>query len=172
MVDYDAAEIAAVVQEVAARIGLGDHDITIEVDERTPMSRVQLTSVDPIHIAVEGGALEDLRRIRQLSTNRTADALGLFLFQAHDRLDTGFDAPPLGTELPLAHRVAWEVYSAGRLARTGHPSQRQRRLYHFRNRHGFTDEADAAFARLWDADRLTWAQVVAISDGATTAAPA
>ena len=33
----------------------------------------------------------------------------------------------------------------GACARAGHQAQRQRWLYHFRNRHGFTDEADAAF---------------------------
>jgi hypothetical protein len=70
----------------------------------------------------------------------------------------------------LAHRVAWDVYAVGRLDRLGHRSQRQRRLYHFRNRHGFTDEADAAFERLWTADGLTWAQITALSDGALAAA--
>jgi hypothetical protein len=42
--------------------------------------------------------------------------------------------------------------------------QRQRRLYHFRNRHGFSDVADAAFARLWDASGLTWADIQAVCD--------
>ena len=60
----------------------------------------------------------------------------------------------------------------GRLARLGYPPQRQRRLYHFRNRHGFTDAADAAFDRLWAADGLTWAEIVAISDDAIARQPA
>ena len=49
----------------------------------------------------------------------------------------------------------------GRLGRLGHPVQRQRRLYQFRNRHGFTDAADAAFEQLWEADDLTWARHLA-----------
>jgi hypothetical protein len=50
----------------------------------------------------------------------------------------------------------------GRLARLGYPAQRQRRLYHFRNRHGFSDVADAAFDRLWTGDGLTWADIQAV----------
>ena len=37
--------------------------------------------------------------------------------------------------------------------------QRQRRLYQFRNRHGFTDVADAVFQRLWEGEGLTWADL-------------
>jgi len=50
--------------------------------------------------------------------------------------------------------------------------QRQRRLYQFRNRHGFTDAADAAFAKLWEADDLTWADISATSQEALAALPA
>jgi hypothetical protein len=70
--------------------------------------------------------------------------------------------------LPLSS--AWQAYCVGRLHRLGHRVQRQRRLYHFRNRHGFTDEADAAFDRLWTADALTWSEITALSDGAAEAA--
>ena len=58
----------------------------------------------------------------------------------------------------------------GRLERLGYRAQRQRRLYHFRNRHGFTDVADAAFERLWTADGLTWADIDRAADGAVAAA--
>jgi hypothetical protein len=64
--------------------------------------------------------------------------------------------------------MAWQVHCVGRLGRLGHHVQRQRRLYQFRNRHGFTDAADEAFARLWDADRLSWAEIDAISGSART----
>ena len=47
-------------------------------------------------------------------------------------------------------------------ARAGWAPQKQRRIYHFRNRHGFTDEADQAFNRLWSADGLTWDELEAI----------
>jgi len=33
-------------------------------------------------------------------------------------------------------------------------------------RHGFSDAADAAFDRIWTADDLDWAALIAISDGA------
>ena len=65
--------------------------------------------------------------------------------------------------------MAWEVYAAGRLARTGQQAQLQRWRYHFRNRHGFSDEADAAFDRLWSADALTWADITGLSDALAAA---
>ena len=67
--------------------------------------------------------------------------------------------------------MAWAVYSNGRLERFGYPSQRQRWLYHFRNRHGFTDVADAAFERLWSSPSLTWSEITALSDGAIAHEP-
>jgi len=164
MVDFDRAEITKVAEQVAAEVGLGRQLISLEIDERSPLSRIAVRSIDPIEITVEGGAFEDLRRIRQLSPVRVVDGLGLHLLQIHDRLDPAFGAPPLDADLPLAHRVAWEVYAMGRLARLGHRSQRQRRLYHFRNRHGFTDAADAAFDRLWDGQDLCWADITSLSD--------
>jgi hypothetical protein len=57
----------------------------------------------------------------------------------------------------------------GRLSRLGHRVQRQRRLYHFRNRHGFTDAADAAFASLWEGEDLTWADIASTSEKAVAA---
>ena len=57
----------------------------------------------------------------------------------------------------------------GRFQRLGYKAQRQRRLYHFRNRHGFTDAADDAFAQLWDGEGLTWAEIDAVSQEAIAA---
>jgi hypothetical protein len=94
------------------------------------------------------------------------------LFRVRDRRDPAFgDAPP-DDELPLAYSVSWDVYSVGRLVRLGyrHYDNRQRRLYHFRNRHGFTDAADEAFDRLWTGDGLAWADICALSDRAAAAA--
>ena len=48
----------------------------------------------------------------------------------------------------------------------------QRWLYAFRNRHGFTDAADAAFDQLWTADDLTWDGITALSQEALAALPA
>ena len=95
--------------------------------------------------------------------------MGRVLFQAGDRLDPDFGAPSFDDDLPMHHSVAWDIYAVARLARLGYRSQRQRRLYHFRNRHGFTDVADAAFERVWTEDGLTWSDLVTISDEALAA---
>ena len=68
--------------------------------------------------------------------------------------------------------MAWEVHAAGRLARAGQQAQLQRWRYHFRNRHGFTDEGDAAFDTLWSADTLSWAEIQALSATALAGIPA
>lgn len=166
LVHFDAERIAGAVGEAAALAGI-DADVTVEVEERIPLGQVRVVSVDPVSLHVEGGAFEDPKRPRQLSERRVLDVCGLLLFQVADRLDPDFGAPPLDQELPLTHRVAWDTYAVGRLARRGQPVQRQRRVYHFRNRHGFTDAADAAFERIWNADHLDWAQLTEISDRAT-----
>lgn len=162
-VDFDADRIAAVAERLLADVGV-HLPLRIEVDEASPLGRARVVSVDPLVIGVEGGAFEDSRRFRQLSETAVADALGRLLLRVRDRLDPAFGTPAADDELPLPHGTAWDAYCMGRLARLGYPAQRQRRLYHFRNRHGFTDAADAAFARLWDADRLTWDDVTTISD--------
>src|SRR3546814_5211749 len=69
-------------------------------------------------------------------------------------------------EITLPQSVAWQVHCVGRLGRLGHRVQRQRRLYQFRTRHGFTDVADAAFEQLWTADRLSWNEIDSISASA------
>jgi hypothetical protein len=38
---------------------------------------------------------------------------------------------------------------------------KQRWLYNYRNRFGFSDDCDAAFERLWSADDLSWTELVA-----------
>ena len=76
-------------------------------------------------------------------------------------LDAAFGEPPSDADLTLQQQTAWDAYAVGRAARAGLPTQKARRQYHFRNRHGFTDTADAVFARLWDAESLTWAEIEA-----------
>jgi hypothetical protein len=167
--EHDA--IVGVVERLVEVLGLpADAEVRVAVDERVPMGRAEIVGLAPISIEVEGGALEDPKRPRQLSTDGTADVLGRLLLRARDRLDPAFGDPPADAELSLAHKVAWDVYCVGRLARLGYRAQRQRRLYAFRNRHGFTDAADAAFEQLFTATGLTWADIVAISDGARDAA--
>ena len=173
MVFFDADEIQGIVEKLVAEIGLPDDlSVIVDIDETTPMGRARVESVDPVVITAESGALEDVKAPRRLSEAGTLDVLGKLLFSVRDRLDPDFGDPPATDELTLQESVAWEVYCVGRLGRLGHPVQRQRRLYQFRNRHGFTDAADAAFAQLWDADDLTWSDIKAISDEALSALPA
>lgn len=170
MVLFDAAEIRAIVEKLAAEVGIPTEvPITVDIDETTPMGRSLVQSIDPVVLSLESGALEDPRRPRQLNEEGAADVLGRLLFEVRDRLDPAFGDPPAEDDLTLAESVAWQVYCVGRLGRLGHRVQRQRRLYHFRNRHGFTDVADAAFDRLWSASDLTWGDITAISNEARAA---
>ncbi len=157
---FDGATITAITEKLVGEVGL-DRDVLIEVDETTPLGRASVTSIDPIVLSVESGAFEDAKRPRHLSEQAVADVVGKWLFRVRDRLDPGFAGAPSDDDLSLAQSTAWDTYSVGRMARLGYPVQRQRRLYHFRNRHGFSDTADVVFERLWDADGLTWADIEA-----------
>jgi hypothetical protein len=173
MVYFDASEIRAIVEKLVAEVGLPDDlSVTIDIDETTPMGRARVASFDPVLITAESGALEDVKAPRKLSAHGTTDVIGKLLFSVRDRRDPAFGDPPADDDLTLQESVAWEAYCVARLGRLGHPVQRQRRLYQFRNRHGFTDAADAAFDRLWTAEALTWADITAISQEALAALPA
>ncbi len=169
MVHFDAAEIAALTDDLARRVGLGaDVAIRIEVDETSPLGHTDLVSVDPVHIRTESGSLENPKRVREFSADVATDVLGRYLLRAADRRSDAFAGAPSDEDLSIPQRTTWEVYSVGRLARMGYPVRRQRWLYAFRNRHGFTDDADGAFEQLWHGDGLTWADIDRLSE--TTAA--
>jgi hypothetical protein len=173
MVDYDPERLLAIAAEMADAAGLpADREVVVELDDTSPLGRYSLDSMDPVVVSMESGAFEDPKHPRQLSESFTAGVLGRLFFRAADRLTEGFADAPEDADLEPAAGVAWEVYAAGRLARTGQQAQRQRWIYHFRNRHGFSDEADAAFDRLWSADDLTWADVQSLSATARAATPA
>ena len=167
LVEFDAAEITALAERLAVDVGLpADLPVRIEVDETTPLGNARVASIDPVVLALESGALENPKAPRRFDPTGAADVLGRLLFEVRDRLDPRFaDAPPT-RELTLPQASAWQAYCVGRLGRLGYTVQRQRRLYHFRNRHGFTDVADAAFERLWRGEGLSWADVQAASDAA------
>lgn len=171
LVDYDAQTIASLVEELAAAIGLDDTDIHVTVDETVPLGRNWLESTDPVHLFVESGAIEDPKRIRQFSALAATDVLGRHLRRAKDRMDPDFGDPGPDADLPLQHQVAWDVHTVGRLVRAGFPANRQRWLYAFRNRHGFTDVADDTFEQLWNAEHLTWARLTELSDRAAATNP-
>lgn len=167
---FDAAEIASVVEELLDRLGFDPAtDVVVNVDETVPMGRARITSLDPITLDVESGALEDAKNLRHLSRRGSLDILGRLLLQVRDRRTPGFDGPSIDADLTLAERVAWAVHCAGRQAALGYPIQRQRRLYAFRTRHGFSDVSDAAFDQLWSGTDLSWADISRLSAEALAA---
>lgn len=167
MVFFDTAEIRALTEKLVADVGLpADLPITVDIDDTTPMGRALLASTEPVALSIESGALEDPKRPRQLNPEGATDVIGRLLFELRDRLDPAFGDPPADADLSLPLAVAWQVYCVGRLGRLGHRVQRQRRLYQFRNRHGFTDAADEAFQQLWSVEGLSWDDIVTISERA------
>lgn len=164
LVSFDADRIQAIAQRVLEQVGL-DADLQIDVDETTPLGRSRVESHDPLVFRFESGALEDPRHPRMLSEGGTAAVLGRMLLKERDRRDPAFGAPEPDDDLVLAHKVAWEVYAAARMARLGYAPQRQRWLYHLRNRIGFSDAADAAFDALWSEEPLSWGEITGLIDG-------
>ncbi len=168
-VSFDAEAIQRVADSLVAALGLTDHEITIEVDETTPLARLRIDVGDVIAIHAESGAFEDTRKPRQLSENNTATSLGRVLLRARDRLSGGFGEAPADADLSLAQMAAWETYCIGRLERLGIAVNQQRWRYNFRNRHGFHDQSDAGFDQLWSSDGLTWGELDQISRAAVPA---
>ena len=173
MVNFDADRIREIAQDLVTRLDFDpDTDVQIEVDQTIPTGALELHGLDPIQLFAESGALEHPQRVRQLSEEGTTEALGRLLLEARDRLDPDFGAPPLDEDVSLPHRVAWDIYIVGRLTRAGSRVQRQRRLYQFRHRHGFSDRSDEAFETLWGSPSLTWDDIVRLSDTAAAAGSA
>ena len=174
-VEFDAGLITRVAEQLAAAMGL-TRDVRIEVDETTPLAKILVevptAAGEPVVVRADSGAFEDTRNPRHQSENATATSLGRVLYRANDRLAGGFGEAPTDSELTLAQMAAWETYSVGRLERLGITANRQRWLYNFRNRHGFTDAGDDSFERLWSSDGLTWGELQAISDEAISFAKA
>lgn len=163
-VDYDAKQIADLTDELARKVGLGDEvEIMVEIDETSPLGHTDLVSIEPVHIRTESGSFENPKKIREFSEEFATDVLGRYLLRAADRRNPDFGEAPADEDLTVPQRTAWEIYAVGRLARMGYTVRRQRWLYAFRNRHGFTDTADDAFERLWNGDGLTWGQIDELS---------
>lgn len=167
-VRFDAARIAELAGQVADAVGFpaGD-EVVIDIDERVPLGRVRLESVDPFRLRVEGAAFEDAKRLRQLSDDAVVDTVGRWLVRALDRRSPGFAGAPAEDEVPLPVSVAWTVSCAGRCEQAGYRPSAERWRYHFRNRHAFTDVSDACFDRLWSMPSPGWDDIVAASEEAT-----
>ncbi|NND74835.1 MAG: hypothetical protein HKN44_07485 [Ilumatobacter sp.] len=164
-VRFDAAELAALVTELAAESGV-TNPIHIIVNEATPLAKLSAQFDDggpdaTLVIRAESGALENTKQLQTFGRERAAESLGRMLLRARDRMRDDFaDAPP-DRQLTLAQNAAWDAYCAGRLARAGHRVVPQRWRYNYRNRFGFSDDVDAGFERLWAAEDLGFADVVA-----------
>lgn len=172
-VDFDPTRVLAIAQRAAADAGLPDGlEVVVEVDDASPLGRTSIDSMDPVLVSLESGALEDPKVPQGLSEETAAGVLGRLLFRVADRLGEGFADAPNDAELTPQDSVTWEVWAATRVARAGHHAQRQRWRYHFRNRHGFSDAADAAFEEVWAAEALTWADLVAIGGRIRSPEPA
>ena len=166
LVNFQAADIESAAREVAEAVGLG-HDITVEinVDEAEMMGRSKARlEGDKVVIDASGGAFESLRKAREFAPERCKAVLGQALMRARDRLDPAFGDPPPDDDVPVRLEAAWSSYIEGRLDRKGILKGRpQRRIYHFRVRHGFSDSTDEVFDRLWNGDDLSWADIEAAS---------
>ena len=173
-VNFDAAQIVTLIEGVADLVGIApDAQVEVKIDESTPLGRALVSSVDPIVIDVEGGAFESPKAPRQMSERSVRDVMARLLFKVQDRLSGRFANAPAEGEVPLPQVVAWDVYAVGRAARAGIEVSKSRRLYHFRNRHGFNDVADAAFETLWNASDMTWDELNAlVEDVAAAKTPA
>ena len=164
MINFDASRIAALAAEVADRVGLpADLPVTVAVDETMPLGRTKLASIEPAVVSVQGGAFENPKHLRHLSEKNVVDVLGRVFHRLADRLDPRFADAPADDQLTLQQSTAWDAYAVGRCEQVGYEPQKQRRIYHFRNRHGFNDTADRVFERLWTAPAgsLGWADIMA-----------
>ena len=80
IVDFDAGTIRSLAEKAADDAGLpADLEVRIEVNERTPLGRAVVESIDPVVLAVESGGFENPKAIRQMSEVATADVLGRLL---------------------------------------------------------------------------------------------
>ncbi len=163
MVDYDAGEIAALVERLA------DRSVRATATSRsgsTSRCRSAVCALPrPIPSCWKSTVARSRTRSDSVSSTSSAATrtIGRLLFEAQDLLRPDFGTPPDREDLELPQRVAWDAYASGRLARLGYDAQQQRWRYAFRTRHGFNDEADRAFDLLWSGDALTWADIQQLS---------
>ena len=164
LVNYSAEDVAKVIADEAKRVGLPESvPISVEVDEVLP-SPLTGSMADVLdgraRLWLSGGELEDPRYRLELADGPARQAAAMSLLRVTDRLGPCADAPP-DLELDDRQRSAWDTWAEGRAQRLGVHVHPTRRRYHYRLAHGFNDVADAVFERLWVADELTWADLLA-----------
>jgi hypothetical protein len=166
LVPFDADAIAALLEDVAALVEFPPGvEIALDVDEVLfpPLTGHMTDVVDGrAQLWISAANLEDTRSPRTFAPDQSRADFALMLLRAKDRCSDDFaDAPPDG-ELSRGARAAWDIYAIGRASRLGVAARRQRELYGFRLQHGFTDVADAAFERCWNAPSMTYAGLLEI----------
>jgi hypothetical protein len=163
LVPYDVGEIVALVEDVAAMVDFPrDVPIDLEVDEElfAPLTGTMADVADGrARLWVSGANFEDSRRPRHFAPEQARVDIACMLLRVKDRLSDDFAGAPPDAQLSRGERAAWDVYAVGRAGRLGMAVRRPKQLYDYRLQHGFTDVADAAFDRLWTAEKLTWAGI-------------
>jgi hypothetical protein len=160
LVPYDVEEITALLEEAAALAGISSGvDISLTVDEElfAPLTGHMSDVVDGrVVLWISGGNFEDNKRPCHFSVDQARVDLSVMMLRAQDRLSDDFAAAPPDPQLSRGERAAWDTYAVGRARRLGLDMRRPRQLYDFRLQHGFSDVADAAFERCWEAEHVTW----------------
>ncbi len=168
LVKFDADQVRELIGQTMAEVGFpADVAVTIEVDEVLPhpLTASLVDIVDgEAKLWFTGGCFESPKRQTGLSVDHTRVELGSAFLRAKDRLSEGFVNAPRDEELDDRQRTIWDAYAEGRLVALGYPVRVQRRRYTFRLYGGFNDVADAAFARLWSGDALSWNDLSAMAD--------
>lgn len=167
-VSFDSAYTARIAERIAGLLGMDDVDVTIDVVESSPLTRIDVEVTDgSVTIRPHSGAMEDTRLPQQQSELATTVTIARGLLKGRDRLRGGFTDAPADSELTLAQVAAWDTYVMGRVSRLDIKVIKQAWVYNFRNRHGFTDTADRVFEKVWSSDNLDWVGLDALSRSAT-----
>ena len=166
LVPFDAGVIAALVEDVAAAVEFPlDVDIAFDVDQELfpPLTGHMSDVVDGKAVLwVSAANLESTKQRRTFAADAARPDIAVMLLRAKDRLSGDFADAPSDREMERGPRAAWDIYAIGRAERLGFNIRRQRELYGFRLQHGFTDVADAAFERIWNAPSMTYAGILEI----------
>jgi hypothetical protein len=177
LIPFDAPTIASLVEDVAALVEFPPGvEIDVAVDEELfpPLTGHMADVVDGrASLWISAANLEDTRQPRTFAPEQARSDFVVMLLRAKDRMSDDFADAPADRELTRGERVAWDIYAIGRAERLGMDTRRQRELYDFRLQHGFTDLADAAFDRCWNAPTMTFAGIreVCKETGATDRGP-
>ncbi len=160
LVPYDSGEIRALLEEAAAlaQIPPGvDVDLVVDEELFAPLTGHMSDVVDGrVVLWISGANFEDNKRPCHFSADQARLDLAVMALRASDRLSDDFADAPADADISRGERAAWDAYAVGRAGRLGVAVRRPRQLYDFRLQHGFTDVADAAFERCWQAEHVIW----------------